>query len=229
MYRLALSSAILSRISPIVRFVPSIIRFYLTPMTESHYSNGPPDQLHPLSALRQELRSIDDWGAFRRGARAAAVNAILYRRGGWWCIPFVVRRADLRSHPGQVGLPGGNVRPEEAAWAAAARETEEEIGVPAAVLDPLGAGPTVYAAVSNYCVVPFVSWLADPPAAFAADPQELEDVLEVPVGRLVDEVEWRERPGLPGPQLQVGHAVIWGLTARILAGILPSIGAALAP
>jgi 8-oxo-dGTP pyrophosphatase MutT (NUDIX family) len=207
-------------------------------MTESHYSNGLRDQLHPLSALRQGLRSVDDWGVFRRGARAAAVNAILYRREGRWCIPFVVRRADLRSHPGQVGLPGGNLRPGETAWAAAARETEEEIGVAAAALDPLGAGPPVYAAVTNYSVVPFVSWLAEPPEAFAADPRELEDVLEVPVARLVDEGEWRERPGLPGPQLAVGRgsggspptentAVIWGLTARILAGILPPIEAAL--
>ena len=196
-------------------------------MTESHYSNGLRDQLHPFGALRQELRSIDDWGVFRRGARAAAVNAILYLREGRWCIPFVVRRPDLRSHPGQVGLPGGNVRPEEGAWEAAARETEEEIGVPATALDPLGAGPTVYAAVTNYSVVPFVSWLAEPPDVFAADPREVQDVLEVPFARLVDEAEWRERPGLPGPQLRVGRVVIWGLTARILAGILPPLEAAL--
>ncbi|HYZ01907.1 MAG TPA: CoA pyrophosphatase [Candidatus Binatia bacterium] len=196
-------------------------------MTESHYSNGLRDQLHPLNALRQELRSIDDWGVFRRGARAAAVNAILYRREGRWCIPFVVRRADLRSHPGQVGLPGGNVRQAESAWAAAARETEEEIGVPRDALEPLGAGPVVYAAVSNYCVVPFVSWLADPPNAFAAEPRELDGVLEVPLARLVDEAEWRERPNLPGPQLAVEGVVIWGLTARILAGILPPIAGAL--
>ncbi|MBO0688805.1 MAG: CoA pyrophosphatase [Candidatus Dormibacteraeota bacterium] len=197
-------------------------------MTESHYSNGLRDQLHPLSALRQELRSVDDWGVFRRGARAAAVNAILYRREGRWCIPFVVRRADLRSHPGQVGLPGGNVRPGEGAWAAAARETEEEIGVPGSALEPLGAGPVVYTAVSNYSVVPFVSSLADPPGAFSADPHELDGVVEVALARLVDEAEWRERPGLPGPQLAVGGVVIWGLTARILAGILPPIAGALA-
>lgn len=197
-------------------------------MTESHYWNGLRDQLHPLSALREELRSIDDWGAFRRGARAAAVNAILYRREGRWCIPFVVRRADLRSHPGQVGLPGGNVRPAESAWAAAARETEEEIGISPGELEPLGAGPVVYAAVSNYCVVPFVSWLAEPPDAFTADPRELDGALEVPLARLVDEAQWRERPDLPGPQLAVGSAVIWGLTARILAGVLPPIARALA-
>ena len=181
-----------------------------------------------MSALRQELRSVDDWGVFRRGARAAAVNAILYRREGRWCIPFVVRRADQPSHPGQVGLPGGNLRPGEDAWAAAARETEEEIGVPGSALEPLGAGPVVYAAVSNYCVVPFVSSLADPPEPFVADERELDGVLEVPLARLVDETQWRERPGLPGPQLAVGSVVIWGLTARILAGILPPIGGALA-
>ena len=75
-------------------------------------------------------------------------------------------------------------------------------------------------------MVPFVSWLADPPDAFAAEPRELDGVLEVPLARLVDEAEWRERPNLPGPQLAVEGVVIWGLTARILAGILPPIARA---
>jgi 8-oxo-dGTP pyrophosphatase MutT (NUDIX family) len=180
-----------------------------------------------LRSLSERLRPVEDWGAFQRGARAAAVTAILYRRGGEWHIPFVLRRADLRSHPGQVGLPGGGVLAGEDAWVAAAREAEEEIGVPAADLMPLGAQAPVYAAVSNYSVVPFVAWLARPPAAFIAEPGELEAVFEVPLARLLDPGAWRRSELLPGPHLPVGGTMIWGLTARLLASLLPPIEAAL--
>src|SRR5262252_5241380 len=112
-----------------------------------------------VSRLSSLLQSVEDWGTFRSGAREAAVVAILYRREGALYMPFVVRRTDLSSHPGQIGLPGGQVIPGESAWQAAAREAEEEIAVPAADLTPLGAAPSIYAAVTNYSVVPFVAWL----------------------------------------------------------------------
>src|SRR5262249_54166609 len=140
------------------------------------------------------LLSLEDWGTFRAGAREAAVVAVLYRRQGAWSIPFVARRADLPSHPGQIGLPGGRVKAGETAWAAAAREAEEEIGVRAADLVPLGAGPPLYAAVTNYSVVPFVAWLPADDPTFRPDPRELDAVLEVPLERLLDPEAWREGP-----------------------------------
>jgi 8-oxo-dGTP pyrophosphatase MutT (NUDIX family) len=191
--------------------------------------DGPPTNpfLDRLSSL---LVSFEDWGRFRTGAREAAVVAVLYRREGALYIPFVARRADLRSHPGQVGLPGGGVKQGETAWAAAAREAEEEIGVRASDLVPLGAGPPLYAAVTNYSVVPFVAWLPVEGVRFRPDPRELDAVLEVPLTRLLDHAEWREGPQpWLGRNLPVGDTTIWGLTARLLAGILPAISAALDP
>lgn len=193
-----------------------------------------PRVMHDLAYQKPEfpetlcahLLPLSAWGAFRRGARPAAVTAILYRKAGEWRVPFVVRRADAPSHPGQVGLPGGGLREGEAAWAAAAREAEEEIGVEAASLRGLGAGPPVYAAVSNYSVVPFVAWLPREPDGFAADPAELTAVLEVPLDRLLDPDAWRRDRPWPGPNLLFGGEVIWGLTARLLAGLLPAIAAA---
>lgn len=144
-------------------------------------------------------------------------------------MPFVLRRKDLRSHPGQVGLPGGGLHPGESAWQAAAREAEEEIGVRAADLVPLGAGSPLYGAVTNYSVVPFVAWLPGPAPRFRPDEQELEGVLEVPLDRLLDASAWQDGPPRhPGPNLVVGGAVIWGLTARLLADLLPRIKRALA-
>lgn len=185
-----------------------------------------------FSRLSSSLQSLNGWGTFRAGANAAAVVAILYRREGALYIPFVARRADLPSHPGQIGLPGGRVRPGETAWQAAAREVEEEIGVPGADLAPLGAGTSVYAAVTNYSVVPFAAWLAREGPRFRPDPRELDAVLEVPLARLLDESAWRHGEPWPGPNLPLqgegSSAVIWGLTARLLAGLLPAVRSALA-
>jgi 8-oxo-dGTP pyrophosphatase MutT (NUDIX family) len=182
-----------------------------------------------VSRLSSLLQSVEDWGTFRTGARQAAVVAILYRREGALYMPFVARRADLPSHPGQIGLPGGQVVPGESAWQAAAREAEEEIGVRAADLTPLGAGPPLYAAVTNYSVAPFVAWLPLEDVRFRPDPRELDAVLEVPLARLLDESAWEDGPRARlGRSLPVEGTVIWGLTARLLDGILPPISAALA-
>ena len=136
------------------------------------------------------LNPLDDWGAFRVGARPAAVAALLYERAGELYVPFVLRRPDLPDHPGQVALPGGSVKPGEDAWAAAAREVEEEIGVSANELVPLGAGAELYTSVTNFHVVPFVARLLAPDAIFNHDPGELVGVLEVPLERLLDEGAW---------------------------------------
>jgi 8-oxo-dGTP pyrophosphatase MutT (NUDIX family) len=182
-----------------------------------------------VSRLPSLLSSVEDWGTFRTGARQAAVVAILYRREGALYMPFVARRSDLPSHPGQIGLPGGQIVPGESAWQAAAREAEEEIGVTAADLRPLGAGPALYAAVTNYSVVPFVAWLAREDVRFRPDRRELDAVLEVPLARLLDESAWQDGPrSRVGRSIPIEGAVIWGLTARLLDGILPPISSALA-
>jgi 8-oxo-dGTP pyrophosphatase MutT (NUDIX family) len=181
-----------------------------------------------VSRLSSFLSSFEDWGTFRTGARKAAVVAILYRRERALYMPFVARRADLSSHPGQIGLPGGQVEAGETAWEAAAREAEEEIGVRAVDLVPLGAGAPLYAAVTNYSVVPFVAWLPVDDPRFRPDTRELDAVLEVPLAHLLDEPAWQAGPGSRfGRSLQVGGGVIWGLTAGLLAGLLPAISAAL--
>ncbi len=146
---------------------------------------------------------VDAWGEFRRGARPAAVVFILYRSGDRWQVPFVRRRGDMRDHPGQVALPGGGV--------------------------PLGAGDPMYAAVSNFSVVPFLAHLPAPLPAFVHDPGELEGVLEIPLDRLLDDSAWKESAD-PWRFRYLDHddSVVWGLTERLVWGLTPRLRQALA-
>jgi 8-oxo-dGTP pyrophosphatase MutT (NUDIX family) len=183
-----------------------------------------------LARLEHLFHPIDGWGEFRRGARKAAVVFVLYESGGRWQVPFVRRRADLRDHPGQVALPGGGVHEGEAPWAAAQREVAEEISVPVGRLVPLGAGEPIYAAVSNFSVVPFVAHLPNPVPAFVHEESELDGVLEIPLERLLDDSAWLESAD-PWRFRYLAHeeSVVWGLTERIVAGLAPKLSQALGP
>ena len=180
-----------------------------------------------LARLEQMFRPVDAWGEFRPGARPAAVVFILFEGEDGWTVPFVRRRADLRDHPGQVALPGGGVKAGESAWQAAEREAQEEIGVPIGALHALGAGDPIFAAVSNFSVVPFVAHLPAFAPPFVHDPNELEGVLAIPLARLLDESAWLESAG-PWRFRYLAHEenVLWGLTERIVAGLLPKISQA---
>lgn len=183
-----------------------------------------------LDALRQRLLPVDGWGRFRVGARPAAVVAALFQDAGEWQLPFVARRPDAPDHPGQVALPGGGVRAGEGVWAAAARECAEEIGVAAPSLRPLGAGAPLYAAVTNFHVVPFVAVLEGPRPAFVHQEAELEEVFEIPLRDLLAEAGWQEAepPSWLGRHFPWRQRVVWGLTARLLADLLPRFREALA-
>jgi 8-oxo-dGTP pyrophosphatase MutT (NUDIX family) len=182
-----------------------------------------------ISRLEQLFTPIDSWGEFRKGARPAAVVFVLYRQGGRWMVPFVRRRADLRDHPGQVALPGGGVQAGESAWEAAQREVEEEIGVAAGRLAPLGAGDPIYASVSNFSVVPFVAYLPDAKLPFVHDEHELDGVLAIPLERLLDDSAWLESDDAwRFRYLAHEEGVVWGLTERIVAGLAPKLRKALA-
>jgi 8-oxo-dGTP pyrophosphatase MutT (NUDIX family) len=181
-----------------------------------------------LARLEQLFRPVGVWGEFRKGARPAAVVFILYRQAGLWMVPFVRRRADLRDHPGQVALPGGSVEEGESAWEGAQREVAEEIGVPVGRLVPLGAGDPIYAAVSNFSVVPFVAYLPDPVESFVHDERELEGVLAIPLDRLLDDSAWLQSDE-PWRFRYLAHeeSVVWGLTERIVYGLASKLRQAL--
>jgi 8-oxo-dGTP pyrophosphatase MutT (NUDIX family) len=155
-------------------------------------------------------------------ARRSAVILALHQTPAGWSIPALLRSATMRSHAGQVSLPGGKVEGDETPEQAALREFEEEFGVPPEGLTILGRLSPVYVFVSGFEIVPVVA-LAAAQMSFLPSPHEVAAVIELPLAMLVDPaVRGRhviERHGLrfSVPHFAIGGQRIWGATSLILA------------
>lgn len=157
------------------------------------------------------------------GSKVAAVLVPLYERDSELHAVFTKRRGDLAQHAGEISFPGGRQdRPDEDLRTTALREAEEEIGLPSAEVDLVGALPPIGTLVTGYRVHPFVGIIAAG-HAWRLQPSEVEAVLEASLGALARGYE-RKRllsRGVPfkSPTYALGDELIWGATARIL-GIL---------
>ena len=136
------------------------------------------------------------------------------------CVMFTVRTADLSRHPGEISFPGGLVHEGDTDLEATAlRETEEELGVAASVIDVVGVLDPLPTFVSSIVIVPFVGILERRPE-LSPNPAEIAEVLEFPVARLDEaeaEVEWtRDGRTWQGFVYEMEGKTIWGATGRIL-------------
>ena len=134
---------------------------------------------------------------------------------------LTVRAARMRHHAGQISFPGGRLEDSDASPAAAAlREAEEEIGLPAEHIEVLGFLPD-HLVLTGYRVTPVVARI-QPGAALRLDGTEVEDVFELPWSVLTDDAHIvsgeRTFGGVTVPvrDIQFGAHRIWGLTAAIL-------------
>jgi 8-oxo-dGTP pyrophosphatase MutT (NUDIX family) len=135
------------------------------------------------------------------------------------------RAAHMSTHSGQIALPGGKLDATDAdATAAALRETFEEIGIPPERIEVLGTLP-VYVTGTSYIVTPVVG-LVQPGFELVPNPEEVDDVFEVPLSFLMNPLhhrrhafdfegvvrEWYSMPYQDGDQ----ERFIWGATAGML-------------
>ena len=153
-------------------------------------------------------------------APAAVLIALVEHPAGLSVI--LTRRADtLRSHTGQVALPGGRCDPGETPWRAALREAEEEIGLDPALVSLAGLS-TPYRTGTGYHVTPVVGFV-QPGFDLRLNPAEVADVFETPFGFLMDPTNHQRREGkTPAGDLRRFYAItwenrlIWGATAGML-------------
>ena len=136
---------------------------------------------------------------------------------------LTVRREHLRTHAGQVAFPGGRIDPGETAVAAALREAHEEVLVPPALVEVVGAIEP-YRTVTGYVVTPVVGVL---PANLPLEPHEHEvaDVFEAPLAFLLDPANQQRRSALFQGETRHYYEIlwndrrIWGATAAMIVNL----------
>lgn len=198
------------------------------------------DPLHDAPGGVREVRSDFDltpggWPApDGQTPRAAAVLIGLVKRETGVNVLLTRRSDTLRSHTGQVALPGGRQDEGELPWQTALREAHEEVGLDPGFVSLIGLS-TPYQTGSNYLITPVVGLIREG-FSLTPNPHEVADIFETPFGYLMDPANYEEREGtLPTGETRRYYATthaeqyIWGATAGILRALRDRLyGAALA-
>ncbi|HEX3244069.1 MAG TPA: CoA pyrophosphatase [Chloroflexota bacterium] len=154
--------------------------------------------------------------------RPGAILILTYPLEGVPYLVLTLRPNSMRRHAGQICLPGGGYEPGDGSLLATAlRETEEELGVPPHAIEIWGALDQSVITVSRYQITPFVGFARERPS-FKPNPDEVAEIVEVPVSLLTDSTALREeiRELSTGPRAISFYPwrehKIWGATARVL-------------
>jgi len=134
---------------------------------------------------------------------------------------LLTQRTDgLAHHPGQIAFPGGKMEPNETPLETALREANEEIGLEAAHVEPLG-HLDPYRTGTGYLIFPVVG-LVRSGFALNLDSREVADAFEVPLAFLMDTSNHALHTRPWGGSERRFYAMpfeqryIWGATAGIL-------------
>lgn len=196
--------------SPGVPAVPG----WLAPLADALLD---PDRLAAVVAVRPGV-----------GGRRAAVLTLIGVGADGPEVLFVERAATMRTHAGQIALPGGAADPDDGDLVQTAlREAVEETGVDPDGLVVLGSLPPAHVAVSGFDVTAVVGWWRTPSPVRAVDPREAAALHLIAVAELADpanRVQVRHPSGYTGPAFDVRGLLIWGLTAHLIDAVLQLAG-----
>ncbi len=163
-----------------------------------------------------------------QGKRAAAVLILLGGEAPNYDVVLVEKRADLRSHAGQIAFPGGSMEPgDQDPIATALREADEEVGIVPASVEVLGTLPAAHIPRSGFDVTSVVGWWRDPVRLRPVDVGEIAAVHQVAVSRLLDPASrstWVHPRGFRGPAFTFDDLYVWGFTAYLLDGLFELLG-----
>ena len=175
-------------------------------------------------ALRAQLRA--SWPA---ALTVAAVLVPIIDRADSPALLMTLRASHLRRHAGQISFPGGRLEAGDAdVVAAALRETEEEIGVAAAAIVPIGFLAD-HVVQTGYRITPVVA-LLQPALTLSPDGTEVAEVFELPLAIALAADRYRvARRSIRGVEidsweLSFGQYTIWGATAGMLANLCDVFG-----
>jgi 8-oxo-dGTP pyrophosphatase MutT (NUDIX family) len=134
------------------------------------------------------------------------------------------RTETLSRHPGQVAFPGGRVDPTDAdAIAAALREAEEEIALPASVVAVIGVADR-YRTGTGFDVTPVIG-VVPPDLPLVPAEAEVASVFEVPLAFLLDSTNHRRASAMWNGRERHYYEIlwqdrrIWGATAGMIVNL----------
>jgi 8-oxo-dGTP pyrophosphatase MutT (NUDIX family) len=141
---------------------------------------------------------------------------------------LTMRTSELPSHPGQIAFPGGKIDAADASpLAAALREADEEIGLDAALIEPIGY-LDLYLTFSGFRILPVLARVI-PNYELRINASEVADAFEVPLAFVMDEANHkrgsRDWKGITREyyEMPFGERYIWGVTAGILRNLYEKI------
>jgi 8-oxo-dGTP pyrophosphatase MutT (NUDIX family) len=155
------------------------------------------------------------------GFTPAAALVPLHEKDGEAHLLLTRRPRHMRRHAGQLSVPGGRIEPGEDPLEAALREAEEEIGLGRGRADLLGRLSETLVLQTAFRLTPWVASVPYP-YPYVAAPSEVEEILHVPLAKLLSPGLHRVEPRqVYGMSLDVhyftlGEDVLWGATARIV-------------
>jgi len=180
------------------------------------------ERLLPRGPNGEATRRRYDRAAFPPARPASTLLAIYPDADGSLVIPLTVRRPDLRTHAGEVSLPGGALDAGDVSREAAAlREAWEEIGLEPDLVRIIGVLDDVWIPVSNFELRPFVGAVASRPGLVPHD-AEVASIVELPLAALFDPdvLRTEEFTGrgftVNAGAFRYGGVSVWGATALTL-------------
>lgn len=165
--------------------------------------------------------------------RRSAVLVALFEEEGETHLVLTRRSLAMRSHRGEIALPGGRADAAETPVQTALREAHEEVGIEPVTVRTVGSLSPIVTFASGSAIWPVVGTLEGRPSLIT-DPREVDRAFTVSLAELAAdgtflEERWRRGERRPGADAEgffpiyfyrVPGDLVWGATARILTELL---------
>jgi 8-oxo-dGTP pyrophosphatase MutT (NUDIX family) len=178
-----------------------------------------PDHRKPASEYLKEVKSY----------KTGCVMALIFPSESGEAILVLMERTGVEGdvHAHQVSFPGGKHEEEDEGFLMTAlREVYEEVGVPTADINVLGALSELYIPPSNFLVYPFVGYMEKRPE-YSLSIDEVKNILEVPLSFFLEEENKKETTfssargySVKAPYYDYSGIKIWGATAMMIAELV---------